>query len=751
MEELKALRRRGPWPGPIPYDEKDRSIFFGRTADLREVLTRLQHGHILLLTAFSGVGKTSFIRAAVVPVLRVRRAEALNKEDKKRQPAVLVVRDWLGHPVTSPDEVLCQAILRSLDEKKRKEVIKTYANDPNLAAHIEEDFKALKRVTRGEGGAYEYIRSLSEVVGSLVLIFDQFEEALLGPIAEAEAILQTIARLYRNEPYVRFLISFRQEFLSNMRKLESQLSGLGREAYFLPELGVQTIREVLLESARAGRVELDEAAVKGLLSWLREAAEPLSIVSSLSTSAQGKLTTQRYEAGVSLLKLQAVLYELYQLAVGSSKKKEVRIGQDTLNQLIEMYGQTSIDGLSGGPALVRTALRRFLDRFVLPLPSLKRGEELKPPKDNMLAQRWAAAHMSPFLSSGTLKVKQLESSLIAAAWSYEWNILGIKMPKVGELLRKDTLVNWNRRALQKRLKLTEEPVGLDERVLSGRARAEAWSRVQAVEYLLKLSQQTLDRLIKGNIVRATRLAEGMAYELVHDGFSEVLTRWAEEASVINDPLSALVAPIAQRGPEFHWNGLIHNIRNVCWVGCRVGPGEQLSLDLRNIKFVDCDLRGTIFEYCVFRSGGFLGCDLSGTIFKDCEFRGSAATPFVIEGGQSNGTVFLGCSPKWVEFRNTTLDHLQWVGVKEAGHILFQDCIINHWSLDETLLRGSLHIEGISQMSQCDLQGLKVTGGQKGQQVRISDDTTLAYCRLSEALAQAAARAKSNKRYLPDKD
>ena len=765
MEDIDILRCGGPWPGPIPYDEKDRRVFFGRTIPLREVFTRLQH-RLILLTASSGGGKTSFIRAALVPDLRRRRADALNRENEEEDGAVLIVRDWPARFAVGIDDVLCTAIRSSLEDKKVEEVIKAYADDPDLAASIRKDCDRLKGVSPDEGSAYDYIVGLSEAVGSLVLVFDQFEEALQGSDEQIEMILQTLAQLYRSEPRVRFLLSLRPEGLSHLRKLEARVSGLGHEVYFLAELSVRTVREALLDSARVADIELDEAVVDDLLSWSQQAVNAGPGMPALGSSGQDRPMARQDESGVNLLKLQAVLLELYYSAVTPARSR-VHISRDTLDRLVESYGQSAIDGLSGGPALVKTALYRFIDRFALPLPALEREDELEPAQESMLAQRWAAARIVPHLASGTLKVKQLEESLVQKAWGYQWRVLEIEGQRIGKLVQSRTLAGCDKESLQAGLGLTGKPVDSGARILSGKARAEGWSKVQVVEYLLKLSRQTMDRLIGSNVVRTTRLAEGVAYELVHDGFAEDLTRWAEETSFSS--LSALTTPVAQRGVDFRWSKLPHSIRDVCWVGCSVCPrSEGESLILRDIRFANCDLRGTVFRSCVFDSAEFLECDLRGTVFEsctfhgggfhkcsltgaifmDCRFHGSEKDPFAIKGGRSSGLTFLDCSAEWVHFRDVVLDHLQWFGAQVA-HVLFKACTMNHWTADKMVLHGPLHIDG-GRLEQCDLRDLEGMVGAEVPQVSISN-SHLCFCRLNEAFALAVDADISNTREPDDQE
>src|SRR5687767_11630523 len=97
------IQREPPWPGPKPYDETDWHRFHGREREIDETVARLETNKLLVNSARSGAGKTSFLRAGVVPTLRRERGSAGGR-------AVLLVRDWARQDEATADAVLLDAM-----------------------------------------------------------------------------------------------------------------------------------------------------------------------------------------------------------------------------------------------------------------------------------------------------------------------------------------------------------------------------------------------------------------------------------------------------------------------------------------------------------------------------------------------------------------------------------------------------------------------------------------------------------------
>src|SRR5438477_8799788 len=73
----------GPFRGLRPYDENARDAFFGRATE-REALTQMVLGEryrMGLVTGMPGVGKTSLVRAGLIPQLSQRGALAVYLTD----------------------------------------------------------------------------------------------------------------------------------------------------------------------------------------------------------------------------------------------------------------------------------------------------------------------------------------------------------------------------------------------------------------------------------------------------------------------------------------------------------------------------------------------------------------------------------------------------------------------------------------------------------------------------------------------
>src|SRR5471032_132597 len=90
-----------PWLGLASFTEETRQYFYGREAEVAELARRIQRKTLTVLFGQSGLGKTSILRAGLVPRLR------------PQGYCPVYVRISYAEDAPSPAEQIKQAILRA--------------------------------------------------------------------------------------------------------------------------------------------------------------------------------------------------------------------------------------------------------------------------------------------------------------------------------------------------------------------------------------------------------------------------------------------------------------------------------------------------------------------------------------------------------------------------------------------------------------------------------------------------------------
>ena len=63
------IQPRQPYPGLRPYLYEEADLFFGRAEQINRMLTRLDDDRFLAVVGGSGSGKSSLVRAGLLPTL----------------------------------------------------------------------------------------------------------------------------------------------------------------------------------------------------------------------------------------------------------------------------------------------------------------------------------------------------------------------------------------------------------------------------------------------------------------------------------------------------------------------------------------------------------------------------------------------------------------------------------------------------------------------------------------------------------
>jgi WD40 repeat protein len=243
---------RPPYPGLLAFQEDDAAVFFGRDQEVGQALDQLNQMHryggasLLLLLGGSGSGKSSLMRAGMVP--RLRRAP----------------EQWLVvgpvRPGDDPAANLAAALAHAAGDSARgggwREIREALAvggerRDPGEA--LVERVRDL-RLGSGRGEA------------TVVLFIDQLEEMLGHPPDHPgnRFLQQLAAALGKARVPLLAVATLRSDFLATFQK-HPALRSLAFRNLSLGPIAPERLREIIEKPAALAGIDLEPALVQALL------------------------------------------------------------------------------------------------------------------------------------------------------------------------------------------------------------------------------------------------------------------------------------------------------------------------------------------------------------------------------------------------------------------------------------------------------------------------------------------------------
>lgn len=160
-----------PYKGLAAYSEEDTAFFFGREQERQNIINNLTASRLTLLYGESGVGKSSVLRAGVVPDLR-RAARKRTNETGLPEFAVAAFNTWRDDPLVRLTDCVRDSVLTTLNDRAAGQapasgsLIDTFRFWASLVGGTLlvildqfEDYFIYHRYDRGEGSfAFEFSR-----------------------------------------------------------------------------------------------------------------------------------------------------------------------------------------------------------------------------------------------------------------------------------------------------------------------------------------------------------------------------------------------------------------------------------------------------------------------------------------------------------------------------------------------------------------------------------------------------------------
>lgn len=328
-----------PWLGLFSYSEDTRAYFHGRDEETAELARRVQRKLLTVLFGQSGLGKTSLLRAGLVPRLR----------DEGYCPVYVRVDYAPGSP--SPSEQIKQAVFKASTEAG-------HWTQPGASVEGESLWEFLHH--RGD-----LLRDADGRTLMPLLIFDQFEEIFtLGQADDegrkrAHRFLEDLADLVENRPPealeariedddsiaegfdfaradYRILIALREDYLAHLEGVKSIMPSITQNRMRLARMdGAQALSAVVKPGGRLVSQEVAESIVRFVAggSELANAEVEPSLLSlicrELNTVRQAQ---ERSEISADLLagSRDTILIEFYERALADQPPGVRRVVEDEL-------------------------------------------------------------------------------------------------------------------------------------------------------------------------------------------------------------------------------------------------------------------------------------------------------------------------------------------------------------------------------------------------------------------------------------
>jgi len=268
-EEVKDLENLPPEPGEPPFqglqyfDEKDADRFFGRETLVAKIVGRLTSTRFLTVIGASGSGKSSVVRAGVIPALRrgERLADGSVPPTDSGQWDIRILT-----PSAHPLEALAASLTR---DSESVSAITTLRND------LAQDPNALSLVAR---------RVLAQNNKKhLLLVIDQFEEVFTQSRQDDErsAFIENLLHALdpANAQPITILLTLRADFYSQLAFQDHLRELVSQNQEFIGAMSRDELKRAILLPAALGNWKVQEGLVEVILDDLGSEPGALPLLS----------------------------------------------------------------------------------------------------------------------------------------------------------------------------------------------------------------------------------------------------------------------------------------------------------------------------------------------------------------------------------------------------------------------------------------------------------------------------------------
>lgn len=270
-----------PYKGLESYGVADAALFFGRAALIGELVTYLEAHSFLAVVGASGSGKSSLVRAGVVPALNG--GEIIRDSDK-----------WSVHIITPTARPL-HALAGELTKDSESVTAQATLLDDMSSEPRSLDFFAVRLCARTRAAR-------------LLLVIDQFEEVftLCRDPGQRQAFVANLLAAAAAGDRTTVLVTLRADFYAHCAEFEELRTALAQHQVYIGAMARAELREAIVRPAAAGGWGLEPGLEARLLRDVADQPGALPLLSHALLETWKRrsgrlLTLQGYETagGVS--------------------------------------------------------------------------------------------------------------------------------------------------------------------------------------------------------------------------------------------------------------------------------------------------------------------------------------------------------------------------------------------------------------------------------------------------------------------
>jgi len=300
-----------PFPGLRPFQLEESHLFFGREEQTGQLLERLSGTRFLAVVGASGSGKSSLVRAGLLPQLYggTMVKTSVNWEIAIMRPG--------GDPTTNLARSLIDSDIFEADSEDQLQLLRTMLSRSGL------------------GLLEAYRQSNVEPGTNLLILVDQFEEIFRfrqsGSKASEEAadfIELILEASWQEELPIYVILTMRSDFLGDCAEFKSLAEAVNEGEYLIPRLNRRQRALAIEGPARVGGGEMSPRLVQQLLNDIGDDPDQLPILQ------HSLMRTWEYWEQHTEDKSKPLDVEHYR-AIGTMKEALSRHADEAHNQLLD--------------------------------------------------------------------------------------------------------------------------------------------------------------------------------------------------------------------------------------------------------------------------------------------------------------------------------------------------------------------------------------------------------------------------------